>query len=366
MRNTIETVPKDGQFVIVEDASGNDDVARWAAESDTWVGLDGEPIGIRPTHWWPMPAASVPPPSAPPPPPPGFAFPQLKALARRPVSAGRGDGQSNVLPLRGRPADGAPLRRSFPLFSVLLFGIVVSGVGMASIGRDDPMRDLRDALVWLRSFDSMSAAAQPPLVQRATDVAAAVEPQRPIDAEALPDASADRRAAEGKPEQPAVLTAARQSEPLEQNREQARTASGDVVTTGGVVNLGRSAADEASQAQLARSIVTARAPDAQAALHEPAKREPEAAAESSELLERATQLLRRGDVAAARLVLAFAHETGSARAGFLLAETYDPHILSTWRVLGTRADAGKARELYGKAYAGGIAEAKARSDALSE
>jgi TPR repeat protein len=87
-------------------------------------------------------------------------------------------------------------------------------------------------------------------------------------------------------------------------------------------------------------------------------------AETSKLLERASALLRQGDIGAARLILAFAQDSGSPRAAFMLAETYDPQMLSAWKALGTHADARKARELYAKAYAGGIAEAKARFDAL--
>jgi hypothetical protein len=50
----------------------------------------------------------------------------------------------------------------------------------------------------------------------------------------------------------------------------------------------------------------------------------------------------------------------------MLAETYDPVILSTWGTYGTRGEAAKARELYAKAHAGGIEEAKNRFDALSQ
>jgi hypothetical protein len=63
-------------------------------------------------------------------------------------------------------------------------------------------------------------------------------------------------------------------------------------------------------------------------------------------------------------VLERAAETGSASASFTLAETYDPLILSTWGTYGTLGDAAKARELYAKAYSGGIQYAKSRVDAL--
>jgi TRAP-type uncharacterized transport system substrate-binding protein len=83
------------------------------------------------------------------------------------------------------------------------------------------------------------------------------------------------------------------------------------------------------------------------------------------LMARASALLAQGNIMAARDVLGRAAETGSARASFTLAETYDPLILPKWGVYGTRGDPTKARELYAKAEAGGIEEAKARSEALA-
>jgi hypothetical protein len=65
-------------------------------------------------------------------------------------------------------------------------------------------------------------------------------------------------------------------------------------------------------------------------------------------------------------VLERAAETGSALASFALAETYDPVILSTWGTYGTRGDTTKARELYAKAHAGGIQDAKDRLDELDQ
>jgi hypothetical protein len=50
----------------------------------------------------------------------------------------------------------------------------------------------------------------------------------------------------------------------------------------------------------------------------------------------------------------------------MLAETYDPVILSAWGTYGTRGEAAKAREHYAKAQAGGMREAKDRLDALPQ
>ena len=82
--------------------------------------------------------------------------------------------------------------------------------------------------------------------------------------------------------------------------------------------------------------------------------------ELQRLMSRASLLLSRGDIGAARIVLERAAETGNARALFALAETFDPVVLSAWGTLGTRGDAARARELYAKALAGGVQEAQSR------
>jgi hypothetical protein len=87
-------------------------------------------------------------------------------------------------------------------------------------------------------------------------------------------------------------------------------------------------------------------------------------AEVARLTARATGLLGQGDIGAARAVLERAAELGSAQADFALAETYDPNVLAKWGAYGTRGDAVKARELYIRAKAGGVLEAKERFDAL--
>lgn len=55
MRRTIETVPRDGKVVILEDdVFGTCDVAHWSPESGQWIGENGEPIKITSSHWYPM------------------------------------------------------------------------------------------------------------------------------------------------------------------------------------------------------------------------------------------------------------------------------------------------------------------------
>jgi hypothetical protein len=93
---------------------------------------------------------------------------------------------------------------------------------------------------------------------------------------------------------------------------------------------------------------------------------PQGNPDATRLVARASALLGQGDIGGARTVLERAAEAGSAQASFMLAETYDPGILSAWGTHGTRGEVTKARELYAMAHAGGIQEAKDRFDALRQ
>jgi hypothetical protein len=116
----------------------------------------------------------------------------------------------------------------------------------------------------------------------------------------------------------------------------------------------------------AKSQSTAQATQAveAAASGQPAAAVSQGGPEVARLMARAGALLGQGNIGAARIVLERAAETGSAKASFALAETYDPVILSAWGAYGTRGDATKAREFYARARAGGISEAKDRFNAL--
>jgi hypothetical protein len=103
-----------------------------------------------------------------------------------------------------------------------------------------------------------------------------------------------------------------------------------------------------------------------AATEQPAAAEEQGSPEATRLIARASALLGQGNISAARTVLQRAVETGSAQASFMLAETYDPAILSAWGTYGTRGEATKAREFYAKAHAGGVQEAKDRLNALRQ
>jgi hypothetical protein len=88
-------------------------------------------------------------------------------------------------------------------------------------------------------------------------------------------------------------------------------------------------------------------------------------AEQEALLNRVTGLLRQGDVGAARAVLNRLVRENNAKAAFILAQSYDPIVLTTGRVVGMRADPELARSLYEQALRGGVTEAKAALDMLA-
>ncbi|WCS28856.1 hypothetical protein LOK46_32615 (plasmid) [Methylobacterium sp. NMS14P] len=67
------------------------------------------------------------------------------------------------------------------------------------------------------------------------------------------------------------------------------------------------------------------------------------------LVERAKGLIRLGDISGARLLLERARVRNAPNATFLLAQTWDPVMLRTWRVRGLQADPDLARSLYARA-----------------
>jgi hypothetical protein len=281
MNNTLQSIPKDGQFVIIEDASGDDAVVRWSSHYGTWVDLTGAPTSVRPARWSPIPKENVArersrPQSAP-----------LIVRAGGKASSHHDSGQHG----HGRLTRAKKQHSLLHRLSLALFAIVAGGSLLTIVFRGDLVEDSHH------------------------------------------------------PEQQAVLEATRQYGALEPQREDAQDASHDVLTTQGVGTLSHVTNDAG------RNIARG---------DEVASRGPEFAPETVNLLERASRLLQLGDIGAARLILALAHDKGSAPAAFMLAETYNPLVLATWNVAGTRADAVKARALYARAYAGGIIEAKER------
>ena len=79
----------------------------------------------------------------------------------------------------------------------------------------------------------------------------------------------------------------------------------------------------------------------------------------------AAAMIKRGDIAGARVALSRLERLGDSLAAFQLAETYDPTVLDRLGVRGIRGDADRARALYQEASSGGVADAQSRIAALS-
>lgn len=90
----------------------------------------------------------------------------------------------------------------------------------------------------------------------------------------------------------------------------------------------------------------------------PPESEPVSTSNSSReqrLILRAELLLKNADISGARLILESAVASGSTRATYLLAQTYDPRILQDkWNVRGIQGDPAKAQSLYSRAQAGSV------------
>jgi hypothetical protein len=88
------------------------------------------------------------------------------------------------------------------------------------------------------------------------------------------------------------------------------------------------------------------------------------AAAAKDLLEKANQLLEKGDVIAARAAYQRAAEMGSGSAALMLGSTYDPKRLWSLGILGMVGNKERARQWYTRADELGNPEAKARLMAL--
>jgi len=439
MRYAIETAPRDGKVVILEDdASATYDVAHWSAEAGEWVGENGEPSKITPTHWHPMPRdeyllqaddqSSNPSklgPSASRAPSRSFfpssssrAAPQRSAASEgiaprsvamaAPVSVEALTAQTAPIEAKGAPRAWrrvAASSISATLIAAAIIGLyfhVSRAAGQHDIiptsmiggrvleqeiqlpSQNSPKTDLS---VFQQYAEIDQARAQAGAQVRQTLEASASEARQSVEKEhrlvVLANELAEaRRAIEARNLQ--IDARDRQLREMENELAMVRREIGTNIALltelqqerdrAEALSLELAMARESPQRAINTRVTLKRSANSQTArmtqvIEAAASEQPAAAAaqgspEAARLMVRAGALLGQGNISAARTVLERAAETGSARASFTLAETYDPVILSTWGTYGTRGDATKAREHYAKAHAGGIQEAKDRLDAL--
>ncbi len=181
--------------------------------------------------------------------------------------------------------------------------------------------------------------------------------RREIETEAASLRKASDETVQFKQAAESAMAELRQS--LQQERDRTEAIARDLKsarrTIDGRAALERSADNKSAEA--ARAVEAAASGPSAAAVSQ-------GGSEVARLMALASALLGQGNIGAARVVLERAAEMGSAKASFALAETYDPVILSAWGAYGTRGDATKARDLYAKARAGGISEARDQFNAL--
>jgi chromosome segregation ATPase len=187
------------------------------------------------------------------------------------------------------------------------------------------------------------------------------EPQRRALEEAQTRAAALASELDGatKQKQAAEANALELQKSLQQERDRTEAMARDLATVRRTTDGRVTDSADSYVTQVTQKVKTA-------ATEPPKAAEARGGAEAAKLIERASGLLGQGNIGAARIVLERAAESGNARASFMLAETYDPVILSAWGTFGTRGEAAKAREHYAKAHAGGIQEAKGRLDAMRQ
>ncbi len=117
----------------------------------------------------------------------------------------------------------------------------------------------------------------------------------------------------------------------------------------------------------AASEITSSMTTPQSGGNEPSRPQPPSAmssAEEAKLVARAESLIKQFNFVGARLFLAHALEKGSARAAFMMAETYDWQVLRSLQAYGVRGDTQMARDFYQLAAAAGIEKARERVEAL--
>lgn len=412
MRHAIETAPKDGHCVIVEDdANAIYDVGRRSPEAGDWGGEDHGPIKIAPTHWrrfftpvvTVIAAATI------------LIYHVKQVAAETPVSDGivaqdtglASRDSKTALPEVRRAVDS---QASPPAEEAQTVREQPAAATPAPDAQQSPGRKPPEVLAQEAALEQELAEARRTIEHLEAQLQAGPTAEQVLKQERERAAVLAEHAAAARQE--LLATTARHTQALDEERARSAALESELATArqvnerlavqfrliGEQTELRRrayeaevaglqqalrqerdQAAAGAAELDAARRAAAARiqpetatnmplsreiASTAGTAMASTAASDVQGSPEAVRMIARAASLLGQGDIGAARTVLERAAELGSARAVFMLAETYDPNILSAWRTFGTRGEVAKARELYAKAHAGGIREAKERLDTL--
>ena len=316
MRRMIETAPQDGKFVILEeDARGNYDVARWSSEVGGWVGEDGEPINITPTHWHPTQGENHLQQGL------DFSF-FLRRAAEQRATAGdvlaacsvaadpvtRAEVGAQTTLVEAKRVSQARWRFAATVLAASLVAAAFTGMYFRAqvtyeVAQLRKVADAKAAELQQERDHSAALASELATVRRDFETTAALS------------STAGRKVAEAK---------------AELKQEPDRTAS-----------------------------LQGRAPAAGAPVAAPPARkfDPD---ELATLMNRAKILVAAGDISPARLLLERAAEAQEPTAALMLARTYDPDVLRTENVRNIIPDPALARIWYQRAAQLGSADAQRR------
>jgi hypothetical protein len=375
----IELAPKNGDFVVLQDGcSGSWEVGRWALESSSWVQLDGKPLRIFPTHWVPVSGDTA--------------------------GSENTEGLSFLVPpIQMMESPPKRLRTRFILaFTVAAifiggyaaFDFGLTGAGPAKNSSFDKV--VGSATELKREVSGERDAANPIVRNLAADreeialqigredalQAEALEAKRVGDAkqrelkQALDESEAraealsreltsvrEKFASVGKSFNKDVVAqdGASPTRPLDRPIQESNAGmTGVVPITHSLDEL--TAGTPASSDTRSAPISAAPYDPLVEPLRPPAQ--PLSSADEARLVARAESLIKQSDFSGARLLLEHALEKGSARAAFMMAETYDWRMLRTLQAYGVRGDTEKARQLYELAAVAGIENAQERLEAL--
>jgi hypothetical protein len=371
----IELAPKNGDFVVLQDGcSGSWEVGRWALESSSWVQLDGKPLRIFPTHWVPVSGDTA--------------------------GSENTEGLSFLVP----PIQMSPPKRlrtrfilAFTVAAIFIGGYAAfdfgfTGAGPAKYSSFDKI--VGSATELKREVSGERDAANPIVRNLAAGreeialqigredalQAEALEAKRVADAkqrelkQALDESEARAEAREltsvrekfasvGKSFNKDVVAqdGASPTRPLDRPIQESNAGmTGVVPITHSLDEL--TAGTPASSDTRSAPISAAPYDPLVGPLRPPAQ--PLSSADEARLVARAESLIKQSDFSGARLLLEHALEKGSARAAFMMAETYDWRMLRTLQAYGVRGDTEKARQLYELAAVAGIENAQERLEAL--
>ena len=414
----IEVAPKNGDFILLLDTCSWE-LGRWAQEANGWVQLDGTPVRISPTHWTRVSgdAGGADGESLPflvPPLPDKTAETQKRPLTRLILGFAAAvfciGGSVFWIGSEDSSSDNsaAELERKFSQERAQ--GYVIVGRPTASRERENV--SLTEAVESKRTLNSkqrdlmqtpdeseagaealarepasarenavearnLTAAREREKAEQARDTKRIADPElkQSLDeseksAFALaPDLTSAREplASAGKPtnEEATARDAGSPTGPINRPIEGSNAASETTGSTTtpqgrGHVMAGAQASSEADDETASASGRLARLTRLHLGLSQQSVGM--SSADEAKLIARAESLIKRFDFAGARLLLQLASDKGSARAAFIMAETYDWQILRPLQAYGVRGDDRLAREFY--QLAAGIEKARERVEAL--